>query len=231
MINILIVEDNEKINNMLANRCKSEGYNVFQTFNAEDGLNIFANNDINIVLTDLMLPNMQGEELVKEIRKVSDCFIIMTTAKTKLEDKLNGLNIGADDYLVKPFSFDELIIKVKRYIMRNKTIKSDIMTFNRSDLIFIYDNNIIKINGNDVELTSREYLVFKVLVDNINKVLTREQILDKVSSVDDDVYDRVIDVYIKNIRKKIRIYSDFDYIKTVYGLGYRFDGEADSNEK
>ncbi len=231
MINILIVEDNERINNMLSSRCKSEGYNVFQTFTAEDGLNIFNGNNIDIVLTDLMLPNMQGEELVKKIREVSDCFIIMTTAKTQLEDKLNGLNLGADDYLVKPFSFDELLLKMKRYIMRNKVIKSDIMSFNNNDLVFSYDNNILEVNSNKIELTSREYLVLKVLIDNINKVLTREQILDKLSTVEDDVYDRVIDVYIKNIRKKIRMYSNFDYIKTVYGLGYRFDGEADSNEK
>ncbi len=229
MINILIVEDNEKINNMLANRCKIEGYSVYQVYSAEDGLKLFKDHSIDIVLTDLMLPNMQGEELVERIRETSDCFIIITTAKTRLEDKLNGLNIGADDYLVKPFSFDELLIKIKRYIMRNKVTKSNKLSFNNSDLVFTYDNNILNINGNNVELTSKEYLVFRVLVDNINKVLTREQILDKLLSVDEGVYDRVIDVYIKNIRKKIREYTDFDYIKTVYGLGYRFDGETDSN--
>ena len=228
MVSILIVEDNLKINKMLSNRCREEGYKVFQAYNAEEGLDLFTRNKIEIVISDLMLPNMSGEELVEQLRKKSECFIVIITAKTQIESKLNGLNIGADDYLVKPFSNEELLLKIKRFLSRSKhLVVNELISFHNGDLIFSSESNIIKVNMIEVKLTAREYTVLKVLIENNSRVLSREQIIKTVFSDCDDVFDRVIDAYIKNIRKKIKKFSNIEYIETVYGLGYKFEGDKD----
>ncbi|QVK20463.1 response regulator transcription factor [Mycoplasmatota bacterium] len=228
MNNILIVEDNQKINNLISLYCGQEGYSVYSALSAEEGLEIFNNYDIDIVISDLMLPGLSGEEMIKRIRVNSDVHIIILTAKTNIDDKLYGLKIGADDYIVKPFSCDELLLKIKNFLKkRNKNVKN-ILSFNRGKLLISLKNNIIKVGDTDMELTSNEYRVLLHLASNPFQIFTRDQLLEYCFGNGSDVFDRVIDVYIKNIRKKIKDdIKNPSFIKTIYGLGYKFIGNLD----
>jgi len=223
----LIVEDNKKVNKVLSKYISQEGHNVINSYTAEDGLIQFRKSQIDLVVTDLMLPGMSGEELVEEIRKISKCFIIILTAKTQLEDKISGLKLGADDYILKPFATEELILKVNNFLTRNEDKESKI-SFYHSELAISKENNVVNVKGVPVELTSNEFKILIYLTNNRNRIFTRDQLLEHCFGSNTDVYDRIIDVYIKNIRKKIGDNSKTPrYIKTIYGLGYKFVGEID----
>lgn len=225
-MNILIVEDNENINKILTNIMTSEGYNVTSCYNAFDAIEIFQSKSFFCVLTDLMMPVMSGEEFIKKIRVDYYGLIIAITAKTQLQDKLNVLKIGADDYIMKPFDKQEIIFKVRNYA--NKINKSNhIVRLNDGEFEFNYHDNKISVSRNEINLTSIEFLVLKYFLENLNKIVSREEIMNYVYYDDLDVFDRAIDGHIKNIRKKIKKHSDVDYIKTVYGLGYKMVGEVD----
>ena len=227
MYNILIVEDNVEINNLVYEKLLDNNYQAFQAFNAFEAMTVFNENNINLVITDLMLPIKSGEDFIKDIRQTSDVYIIIISAKVDLEDRLEGLTIGADDYIVKPFSGEELMLKINNHFKR-KLSKENRTTFNHSSFIFEFNNNIITINDMQVELTSVEYLMLEALIRNSNQILSRQQLLDMSFQNNHDVYDRVIDVHIKNIRAKFKaIDNKVEYIKTVYGLGYMFVGEKD----
>ncbi len=228
MSNILIVEDNMKINNLISLHCTQEGYNVFSAFSAEQGLALMLENRIDIIVTDLMLPGISGEEMIKQIRETSDIFIIILTAKTDIDDKLYGLTIGADDYIVKPFSSEELLLKIKNFLKRNTKTYRKTLSFYEGLLVIPIDNNVIKVNDVDVELTANEFKLLLYLATNPSQIYTREQLLEYCFGNSVEVFDRVIDVYIKNIRRKINDnIKNPVFIKTVYGLGYKFVGELD----
>ncbi len=226
MKKVLIIEDNRKVNNILTKYIKQEGHKVFSAFSAEEGLEIFKENEIHLILTDLMLPGIQGEEFVEIVRKTSKCFIIILTAKIHLDNRITGLKVGADDYLTKPFSTKELILKVNNFLSRTPSTEGN--TFYNSELEIMKDINVVKLNGKQVELTSNEYKILLYITGNRNRIFSREQLLDHCFGNASDVYDRIIDVYIKNIRKKINDNTKNPrYIKTIYGLGYMFVGELD----
>lgn len=227
MRNVLVVEDNEKVNGVLTKYISQEGHNVISCFSAEEGLVMFNSNNIDLIVTDLMLPGMSGEQFVEEIRKTSRVYIIILSAKVHLEDKLTGLKLGADDYILKPFSTDELILKVNNFLLRNEeNVKK--MSFYHSELLISKDNNTLFINDTPVELTTNEFKILLHLATNRKRIITRDQLLEHCFRDDIDIYDRTIDVYIKNIRKKLNDDSKNPrYIKTIYGLGYMFVGEID----
>ncbi len=226
MRNIIVLEDNKNINLILKNILIKEGYNVFPSFNAFDALKDFKENYIDCILTDLMLPIMSGEEFIQEIRKESNVHIIIISAKTTNPDKLEGLKKGADDYLFKPFLEEEVIIKLKNLFIK-KDFKENITTFNKKEIIFQEGKTQIILNNKPIDLTNVEYQMLHLLIRENNKVISREQFLDSLYSFDDEVYDRVIDVHIRNIRKKINNIYNKELIKTVYGLGYSFIGDID----
>lgn len=224
MYNILIVEDNIDINKLIYEKLLDNDYQAFQAYNAFEALEFFNNEEIDLIITDLMLPIKSGEELIKDIRNISNVYIIIISAKVELEDRIEGLTIGADDYIIKPFSGEELMLKINNHFKR-KAYKENRISFNNDRFIFEYNNNTVIINGVKTELTSIEYLILESLVRNSNQILSREQLLVQN---DHFVYDRVIDVHIKNIRAKFRLIEDeIEYIKTVYGLGYMFVGDKD----
>lgn len=226
MRNIIVLEDNKDISKILVKILLKEGYNVFSSFNAFDALKDFEENYIDCILTDLMLPIMSGEEFIQEIRKESNVHIIIISAKTTNHDKLEGLKKGADDYLFKPFLEEEVIIKLENLFVK-KDFKENITTFNKKEIIFQKGKTHIIINNEEISLTSLEYRMLSLLIQESNKVISREQFLDVLYTFDDKVFDRVIDVHIRNIRKKIsKVYSK-EIIRTVYGLGYSFIGELD----
>ena len=226
MRNILVLEDNRDINRVISNLLKKNNYNVYSVFDAFEGLKVFEQNKVDCIVTDLMLPIMSGEEFIQEVRKKSNVHIIIISAKTTNPDKLEGLRKGADDYLFKPFLEEELLIKLENFFSK-KDYHEKVKTFNKRDVIFEEGKNEIIIKSTKITFTTVEYQMIKLLIQENNRVITRDQFLDMLYAYGDEVFDRVIDVHIRNIRKKIKKVYDKELIKTVYGLGYSWVGVSD----
>lgn len=231
-INILIIEDEKSINDIVKSYLEKEGYGVFQAYDGKEGLRLFLSEDVDLVILDLMLPGLAGEEVIKEIRNRSSVPVIMLSAKVKENDRVNGLRLGADDYVTKPFSARELL-------ERNKAILRRIEKYNipRADIIKTLDgrlemdleyNRFFK-DGEEVYLTKNEFSILKTLFSSPNKIYTREEIINEAFGFDYDAYDRAIDTHIKNIRQKIEDNPKKpEYIKTIYGMGYKSGGVDDT---
>jgi DNA-binding response OmpR family regulator len=170
---------------------------------------------------------MSGEEFVQEIRKTSSVHIIVISAKGRAIDKVEVLGFGADDYLIKPFIEQELIIKLRNYFGKKDTNPSGI-SIHDGEISFVKGNNSLVINSKQVLFTAVEYLIVELLFERINTIITRDTFMDALYDYDKDITDRVIDVHIRNIRKKISKHSDLKPIKTVYGLGYKLEGDVDA---
>ena len=225
MRKILVLEDNVDINEIITTILQEQGYTVYSSFDAFHALELFQKEKMDCVITDLMLPLMSGEQFISEIRKQSDVHIIIISAKVDSSSKLEGLRIGADDYLYKPFLEEELILKVDNLFKKKQ--KEETLFFNNQDVLFEIGKPKITILSKDITLTSVEYRLLKILIESNGKVITRDTFLDTLYSYGDEVYDRVIDVHIGNIRKKIKQVYKKELIKTVYGLGYQFVGDKD----
>ncbi len=221
MINILIVDDEENICTFIEAYLKKEGYNTFTANNGSSAIDIFESNDIDLVILDRMIPDISGEEICSHIRTQSNVPIIMLTAKTELDDKIYGFEIGCDDYICKPFSPKELIVRVKAIIKRSN-ISANIIQYS-NELIMNQDSRSVIVRGNEIILTNTEYKILSLMALNPEKIYTRENILE--SALDDfyDKFDRVVDSHIKNLRQKIEEDSKKPkIIKTIYGVGYKF---------
>jgi len=224
-LNILVVEDEESIVEVIKAYLNKEGYQVFETKSGVDAIRMINEIQISCVILDLMLPDLPGEDVCKNIRKKSQVPILMLTAKVEEEDKIYGLNIGADDYITKPFSPKELVARVKAILRRNvdRPIKSSILEFNMADLKINLDNMEVYISGKLVDLTMTEFKLLSLLAGNAGKVFAREELVVKILGYDYEGYDRTIDTHIKNLRQKIE--KNNKYIMTVYGAGYKFVGD------
>ncbi|NLK98409.1 response regulator transcription factor [Defluviitalea saccharophila] len=227
MNNILIIEDDERVSEVLKLYLEKEGYKVYCVDQGLSGIELFKSSNFQLVILDLMLPDISGEEVCKRIREISDVHIFMLTAKGTLEDRIEGFQIGADEYLVKPFSPRELTARVNalfRRISANNT--SSDLSFDQGNLVISHEQRIVKVNGQEVPFTPNEFNILYELAINKGKVLSREWLIDKVFGMDFDGYDRTIDVHIKNIRKKIeKDTKNPKYIITVTKAGYKFGGE------
>ncbi len=228
MDNILIIEDEESVSEVLKAYLEKEGYKVYCTTEGLKGIEIFKSMEISLIILDLMLPDISGEEICKIIRKDSNVHIYMLTAKGALNDRIEGLNIGADEYLIKPFSPRELTARVNALFRRiNSEKEIDKVIFDDGRLIIDYDKRMVKINGEEVPFTPNELDILYTLVINKGKVLSREQLISKVFGMDFEGYDRTIDVHIKNVRKKIEEDTrNPKYIITVMKVGYKFGGDT-----
>ena len=224
---LLIVEDNRHINQLLTQFARQDGHHVVQVLNAEDAIKQLTNQGFDVIITDLMLPDMQGEDLITQIRKVSDIYIIVISAKIDIHEKLDVFSIGADDYITKPFSVEEVMAKLKNLEKRIVSHVPIIQSYNHGKLKIQPLENDVWIDGKLIELTHYEYNILWQLISNRFRTLSRDQLIESCFS-ESEAFDRIIDVYIKNIRKKL---SDDainpSFIKTVYGLGYQFIGEHD----
>lgn len=234
-INILIVEDEKPTANLIQKVLEKEGYNVFVAYDGDEGINIFNNNEIDLVILDLMLPKMSGEEVIKEIRSKSDVPVIMTTAKIEEANVIDGLRLGADDYIKKPYSYKELLERIKtifRRIEKYNMPRADIITTTDGRLEMDFEYNRFFKDGKEISLTKNEFQIIKTLFSNPNKIFTREEIIELTFGYDYDAYDRAIDTHIKNIRQKIEDDPKKpDYIKTIYGMGYKSGGLDDNTKK
>lgn len=224
MERILVVEDEYKIRKIIRSYLE-EKYEITEAENGEEALELFNKNNFDLIILDLMLPKVNGEEVCRKIRQVSDVAVIMLTAKSSEEDKIDGFNFGADDYITKPFSPRELALRVKAVLRRSKNVKNASVISLDDDKIQIYpEEMIVKKNNEDCGLTSTEFKILMELINNANQVLSRDQLADKVMGLEFSGFDRTIDAHIKNIRKKLNLDKD-EYIVTVYGAGYKFTGD------
>jgi DNA-binding response OmpR family regulator len=192
----------------------------------ETALNIFKNETIHLIVLDLMLPKLSGEEVCSRIRTNSTVPIIMLTAKADEDERIEGISIGADDYLTKPFSVRELVVRVRALLRRSYrdiTPMANVLTFNNGDLEIDINKMIVKKQGETVSITTNEFKVLTMLLTNPGQVFSREQLASKAFGIDYEGFDRTIDTYIKNIRHKLEDNpKEPRYITTVYGVGYKF---------
>ncbi|MCM3082005.1 response regulator transcription factor [Brevibacillus agri] len=227
MSTILIVDDEPQILEILSSYLRKEGYHVITAEDGRQALECAATYPIGLIILDLMLPDMTGENVCREIRKTSRVPILMLTAKSGEADRITGLEIGADDYLVKPFSPRELVARVRAILRRigEYQVLSDLIGI--GDLkISLREKNVTK-KGQAVEMTPNEFRMLTTLVRHPGRTWSREELVEEVLGMDFIGSDRTIDTHIKNLRQKLEDDpKQPEYIKTVYGLGYRFDNPA-----
>ncbi len=227
--NILVVDDEHKILEVVVSFLESQNYQVFQAENGEKALEIFEKENISLILLDLMLPDISGEEICKKIRKTSRVPIIMLTAKVEENDILEGLEIGADDYITKPFSLKELIARVKAVLRRTSEELVPLFSknsYNGGDLIVDFGKDLVLKNQNPVNLTPTEFNILSSLIKYPGKVFTREELIELAFGSEFEGFDRAVDSHIKNLRQKIEDYPRYPkYVLTIHGKGYKFGGE------
>jgi DNA-binding response OmpR family regulator len=223
---ILVVDDEKNILDVVKAYLEKEDLEVITAMDGEAALGILSRETIHLVVLDLMLPKLSGEEVCHRIRATSDIPIIMLTAKADEDDRIEGISIGADDYLSKPFSARELVVRVRallRRAYREHSPLADILSFNNSDLEVDIQKMLIKKQGQLVNLTTNEFKVLATLLINPGQVFSREHLVEKAFGMDYEGFDRTVDTYIKNIRQKIEDNpKEPTYIHTIYGAGYKF---------
>lgn len=227
-MNILMIEDEVRVADIMMKYLEKEGYTVFVAYTGREGLDLFYKHTIDVVLLDLMLPDIQGEEICKEMRGVSNVYIFMITAKGTLDHKVEGFKIGADEYLVKPVSPRELVARVNALESRKEREENkDTLIFDKGNLKIYLQERVVKVKNEIVNLTPNEFDMLHELASSPGRVFSREQLIEAVMGIDFDGFDRTIDVHIKNLRKKIEEDTkNPQYIKTVTGVGYKFEGNA-----
>lgn len=228
--NILVVDDERMIREAVASYLEKQGYQVFAAETAGEALRIFEKQTISFVILDLMLPDFSGEELCTMLRKQSRVPIMMVTAKTMEDDMVNGLNLGADDYITKPFSLKNLYARMRAIFRRSsEDLKplAEKFSWNSGDLVIDYDHREVHKRGEVIAMTPIEWKILSVLTKYPQRVFTRDDLITAAFDLDFDGYDRVIDTHVKNLRKKIEDDPRKPvYIRTVHGMGYKFGGDA-----
>lgn len=216
---ILVVEDEKDLNSVISRHLKKNNFSVDSVFNGEDALDYLSYENYDLVILDIMMPKISGYQVIKELRtKKNDTPVLMLTAKDSIDDKVKGLDSGADDYLVKPFDFNELLARIRAIVRRKYgNISNQIVI---EDLILDLAKKTVTRNNINIDLTAKEYEVLEYLMQNKGHILSREQIREHVWDFDYDGESNIIDVLIKNIRKKIDIDSSKQLISTKRGLGY-----------
>jgi two-component system alkaline phosphatase synthesis response regulator PhoP len=225
MAKILVVDDEPSITKLVSAYLKPEGYEVFIASDGTEGLKAARTFKPDLIILDLMLPGMDGIELLSRLRRESDVYVILLTAKTEETDKIVGLSIGADDYMTKPFSPRELVARVKAALRRLKTgtgagVDGSVLSFQH--IRIDTGARIVTVEDHPIELTAIEFDLLKTLAENRGRVLTREQLLEKVWGGEYFGEMRVVDVHLGHVRQKLGM----DHlIATIRGVGYRFEDE------
>ena len=224
-IKMLIVDDDTNICDLLKRYFESEGYSVKTANNGADGVSFFKIYDPDIVLLDIMLPKKDGWQVCREIREISSKPIIMITAKDEVFDKVLGLELGADDFVVKPFDMKELSARVKavlrRYQAHSNPNDEDVIKFDNIEIS--HQKYELKLCGKSVDVPPKELELLYFLASNSNRVFTRDQLLDKVWGFDYLGDSRTVDVHVKRLREKLEGVSNKWTLKTVWGVGYKFE--------
>ena len=220
---ILIVEDEPDIRDTLSYNFEKEGFEVLSSPNGKSALKLLESNEPNVVILDLMLPDMSGLDICRQIKndkKLSDTSIIMLTAKSEEVDRIVGFELGADDYVTKPFSIRELILRVKVLIKKHTTTEHKDTSISLGSIYMNLDAHVVKINKKDIILTALEFKLLKHLLQRKGRVQTRDQLLGDVWGYSSEVTTRTVDTHIKRLREKLGVVAD--YIQTIRGVGYKF---------
>lgn len=226
---ILFVDDEPQITEVVRSYLENSNYQVYEAGNGKEALELFERVQPSLIILDLMLPDLSGEEVCQILRRKSRVPIIMLTAKVEEEDILKGLGLGADDYVTKPFSPRQLVARVEALLRRTTQEAvplAERLSFNQGDLEIDLYGREVKKNGVKVNLTPNEYQIFLTLLKYPRKAFTRDELITLALGDDYEGFDRTIDVHIKNLRQKIETDPKRpQYILTVHGVGYRFGGE------
>jgi len=220
---VLIVDDDRNICELIGLYLQKEGYEVLYAYNGINAVDTFKIQTPSLVVLDIMLPGIDGWQVCREIRKVSSIPIIMLTAKGETFDKVLGLELGADDYMVKPFEPKELVARIKAVLRRYEHKEVDTLEVAFPNLIINKSNYTIRLQGNLLELPPKELELLFFLASNPNKVFTREQLLEHVWDFDFYGDSRTVDVHVKRVREKIDLEGQTWQLKTVWGVGYKFE--------
>lgn len=223
MSRILIIEDDTDINNMMADALKKAGYECTQAFSGTEGL-IYIDRDIfSLVVLDLMLPGLDGEDLLPQIKEKQNIPVIVVSAKDSIDSKVGLLTSGAEDYLTKPFDIQEFIarvgVQIRRLAGNEGQDRAHVLSF--KEMRIYTDSYEVSVEGTKLDLTKQEFKILELLLTHPNKVFSKQDIYDYAW---DDIYigeDKTINVHISNIRKKIKAVTDDEYIETVWGIGFR----------
>ena len=224
---ILVVDDDKNICELLRLYLEKEGFDVILAFDGADGLSKFTKENPDLILLDIMMPNMDGWQVCREIRKNSQCPIIMLSAKGETIDKVLGLELGADDYVVKPFDSKEVVARIKAILRRSSqsvegdTANKKIVTFNK--LSINLESYELKVDGVVIDTPPKELELLFHLASNPNRVYTRDQLLDEVWGFEYYGDSRTVDVHVKRLREKLEDACDDWSLKTVWGVGYKFE--------
>lgn len=223
MVKLLIADDNRQITSVLSEYAKKDGYLAEIAY---DGRQVMEKIEVfkpDVVLLDVMMPFMDGFEVCRAIRKTSTVPIIMITAKGEDYEKIMGLDVGADDYIVKPFSCAEVMARVRAILRRINITSANSKVFKKGNLIINLENYIVEIEGNVVKLTKKEIEILWLLATNANKVFSRDNLLDKLWGYDFYGDSRTVDSHIKRLRAKLDEYEHIGWeIQTIWGVGYKF---------
>ncbi|WP_409294897.1 response regulator transcription factor [Peribacillus sp. SCS-26] len=225
---VLVVDDEKNIREVISSYLKKAGYEALEAASGREALSQAAVHSPDFMVLDLMLPDITGEAVCREIRRFSAMPIIMLTAKAAENDKLQGLAIGADDYMVKPFSPRELVMRIKTIMRRTKNdaLLAEYVSFNKGDLTIDRSRQEVCVRGESISLTPSEYKLLLVLAKYPQRIYTREQLVDMVLGYDFEGEPRIIDQHIKNLRHKMEANPKKPvYLVTAFGAGYKFTGE------
>ncbi|EFE86671.1 coaggregation response regulator transcription factor CarR [Fusobacterium periodonticum] len=216
---ILVVEDEKDLNNIITKHLKKNNFSVDSVFNGEEALEYLEYGTYDLIVLDIMLPKLNGYEVVKKLREnKNETAVLMLTARDSIDDKIKGLDLGADDYLIKPFDFGELLARIRALVRRKYGNTSNTMEID--DLCIDIAKKTVVRAGKNIELTGKEYEVLEYLIQNKGHVLSRDKIRDSVWDYGYEGESNIIDVLIKNIRKKIDVGNSKPLIHTKRGLGY-----------
>lgn len=225
--NILIVEDDTDINNLLARIMEQQGFQATQAFSGTEARLRLSMEEYDLMLLDLMLPGIMGEDIIREVREKSDLPILVLSAKSALEDRVGVLNLGADDYLIKPFEKEEVIARVNRALRRykgyvsggGKKEKEESLTYKK--LTLHTQAREAFVDNHPLSLTAHEYDILLLLMQNPNKVYSRESLYEEIWKGGYYGEDNTVNVHVSNLRKKIAALDEEEYIKTVWGIGFK----------
>jgi len=218
MFKVLVVEDDDMILKLISRYLAGSGFDVIQASDGHAGLSMFESQHIDIVITDIMMPRVDGFQMVKNIREINqDIPILMLTSLDSFSDKEKGFTSGSDDYLVKPIEMKELLLRVKSLLRRYQIVSQNKIEY--KGLSMNYQTNSVVVNSESIELTKKEFLLLYKLLSNPNLIFTRSQLMNEIWGYDNESFDRTVDTHVKRIREKVQT-NDIELV-TVRGLGYK----------
>ena len=219
MTNILLVDDNKKIRKLMEIYLVKDGFSVFHGENGEDALDVLDNTKIDLIVADIMMPKMDGYELVKQLRDAGyELPILMVTAKDTYPDKKMGFELGADDYMTKPIDMEEMVLRVKALLRRSKISLDKCIEI--GDILLDYESMEVRTNSETILLPKKEFYLLYKLLSYPKKIFTRRELMDDIWGFDSEADERTVDVHVKRLREKFKDVEEFEII-TIRGLGYR----------